>query len=144
MADEFKGKYARLFPNKVSTSSLITALILYILDRQDGEPLYGQEIADRIAAHTEKRDRLTDKIIFEGYQISRGVLYDALSELEEAGMITGEWLNSYGRPTNKKARRYWRILPSGKEHLKFLIESNRHPYEEAMYNLKRIGDVLFK
>ncbi len=55
MADEFKGKYARPIPKKISTSALITAYILHILSKQDPEnALYGQEIANMIQQHTEK------------------------------------------------------------------------------------------
>ncbi len=63
--------------------------------------------------------------------------------MEEEELIYGYWLDSRGKSTNRKAKCYWVITDKGRTFLDEIIESTRHPYEEALYNLNRIGEVLF-
>ncbi|MFC1466324.1 MAG: PadR family transcriptional regulator [Candidatus Brachytrichaceae bacterium NZ_4S206] len=74
-------------------------LILAILDK---EAMYGY----RISRELEKRS--------QGYfAMAEGLLYPALHQMEESGLIVGEW-----KTVGNRRRKYYRITTQGREYLK--------------------------
>jgi PadR family transcriptional regulator PadR len=80
---------------KGSTRTLILSLLTE-------EAMYGYQIAREL----ERRS--------EGYfQVSEGLLYPALHQMEREGLLSGEWRT----PVGKRRRRYYAITPQGRRHL---------------------------
>src|SRR5918992_5288826 len=83
-------------------------LILQTLARQ-GE-LHGFEVAEAI-------ERASAKVL----QVEEGSLYPALQRMLIKGLVVGEW----GRTTENRRARYYRLTPSGRRHLGREVDSYR-------------------
>lgn len=105
-------------PSRISRGSA-ELVILALLDRQ---PLYGFEIAKRIAEETEGLLSFT-----------LASLYPMLYECEKRGWIRGRWeANRAGRD-----RRYYSLTPAGKKRLAPL----REEWQLLFRALARVADV---
>lgn len=83
-----------------ATLDLFTGFIkLHVLHHASEQPVYGLWLIEELGEH--------------GYRISPGTLYPLLHSLEEA-----ELLQSYNEVYEGKIRRYYRITPNGRRHLK--------------------------
>ena len=79
---------------KGSTTVLILALL-------EGESMYGYQISREL----ERRS--------QGYfTMKEGLLYPALHQIEENGLIAGEW-----KTIDNRQRKYYRITPRGRKQL---------------------------
>jgi transcriptional regulator len=83
-------------------------LILQTLARQ-GE-LHGFEVAEAI-------ERVSAHVL----QVEEGSLYPALQRMLIKGLVVGEW----GRTTENRRARYYRLTPSGRRHLGREVDSYR-------------------
>jgi len=98
---------------KGSTTVLILALL-------EGEPMYGYQISREL----ERRS--------QGYfTMKEGLLYPALHQMEENGLIAGEW-----KTIDNRQRKYYRITPRGR---KQLAQSAAEWRTFASHLLKLIG-----
>src|SRR5689334_17661905 len=105
-------------PSRISRGSA-ELVVLALLDRQ---PLYGFEIARRIAEET-------DGLL----SFTLASLYPMLYECERRGWIKGHWqANSAGRD-----RRYYSLTPAGKKRLAPL----RKEWQLLFRALARVADV---
>ena len=101
-------------------------LPLYVLHLLDQEPRYGNELMNIIAERTAG-----------GWSANPGAIYPLLNDLEEYGLIAGEWED----PQRRTVRRYT-ITESGRDELKRL-KSVIHPkLQEAIDVLSGISDEL--
>jgi len=80
---------------------LLDLLILRTLMRE--KELHGFEIAQVI-------ERTSDDVL----QVEEGSLYPALQRLLIKGLVTGEW----GRTSENRRARYYRITAAGRKHLR--------------------------
>jgi DNA-binding PadR family transcriptional regulator len=72
---------------------------LHVLHHASEHPVYGLWLIEELAEH--------------GYRVSPGTLYPLLHSLAES-----ELLNSYNEVYEGKIRRYYKITPGGRRHLK--------------------------
>jgi PadR family transcriptional regulator, regulatory protein PadR len=72
---------------------------LHVLHHASEKPVYGLWLIEELAEH--------------GYRVSPGTLYPLLHSLEQS-----EMLKSYNELFNGKIRRYYKITPNGRRHLK--------------------------
>jgi DNA-binding PadR family transcriptional regulator len=72
---------------------------LHVLHHASEHPVYGLWLIEELAEH--------------GYKVSPGTLYPLLHSLEES-----ELLKSYNEIHEGKIRRYYKITPNGRRHLK--------------------------
>ena len=72
---------------------------LHVLHHASEHPVYGLWLIEELAEH--------------GYKVSPGTLYPLLHSLEES-----ELLKSYNEVHEGKIRRYYKITPNGRRHLK--------------------------
>lgn len=84
---------------------LLDLLILRTLVRD--RELHGFEIAQHI-------ERTSQDVL----QVEEGSLYPALQRLLIKGFVTGEW----GRTSENRRARYYRITPAGRKHLRQEME----------------------
>ena len=82
-------------------------LVMLVLRVLQGGPLHGYAVAQRI--HALSRDVL---------QVEEGSLYPALQRLLIKGLVTGEW----GRTSENRRARYYRITAAGRKHLRQEME----------------------
>jgi PadR family transcriptional regulator, regulatory protein PadR len=80
---------------------LLDLLILRTLLRE--KELHGFEIAQMI-------ERISEDVL----QVEEGSLYPALQRLLIKGLVTGEW----GRTSENRRARYYRITAAGRKHLR--------------------------
>ena len=80
---------------------LLDLLILRTLMRE--KELHGFEIAQLI-------ERISEDVL----QVEEGSLYPALQRLLIKGLVTGEW----GRTSENRRARYYRITATGRKHLR--------------------------
>jgi transcriptional regulator len=86
-------------------------LDMLILPTLEHEPqLHGFEIAERI-------ERRSTQVL----QVEEGSLYPALQRMLLKGWIAGEW----GRTSDNRRARYYKLTPGGRKHLAREIESYR-------------------
>ena len=103
----YKGKYNKLFPQKMSTNSFLTIYVLHVLGEKN-DKMYGKEIIDRI------EDRFNSS-----FKPSHGIMYPLFRKLEEEGLVHAEW---DGDDPTKKTRRYYQITTRGKLALEEEVE----------------------
>lgn len=115
--EEYKGKYNRLFPSKISTTSFLTIYILHLFGEK--KYFYGKELIDQV----EKR--------FEGrWKPSHGIVYPMLRKLEDAGLLSGAWEEE----SDKKTRRLYNITEEGRKVFKEEVEKHYHVFIDS-YNM---------
>src|SRR5215471_8815088 len=88
---------------------------LHVLHHASEHPVYGLWLIEELAEH--------------GYKVSPGTLYPLLHSLEES-----ELLKSYNEIHEGKIRRYYKITPNGRRHLK----------KAKLQLLELIGEILTK
>lgn len=136
-----KKSYQRIFlSSKISTSSIISIYILHLLAKSN-EPMYGKEIARAIEDRTTRWDKY-GKPTIHGYQVSRGILYGSLRELEKRGLATGAWEQLDDQPTNKKTRYLYCITDEGKEFLTHFKLQEKINLDNAIYIMEQISNDI--
>jgi DNA-binding PadR family transcriptional regulator len=103
--------------------------------------MYGQELAAAIREKTSLCDK-EGKVILEGYELSRGVLYGSLRSLEELGYVSGEWDPS--KPSNKRTRYFYRITDAGRNAMADMIEQNKKSLFDHVNSMVKIKEELYK
>ncbi|MBU3114624.1 PadR family transcriptional regulator [Clostridium lacusfryxellense] len=111
---DYKAKYNKLFPTKMSSSNLLLIYTLFLLDKSD-EPLYGKEMLTEI-----ERAGSTDI-----WKPSHGTYYPLLDDMVKAGYINNV------KTTN--SMKFYDITDIGRQELIFkrsefrtmLIESSK-------------------
>ena len=73
-----------------------------VLGSLQGQSLHGYEISKRISTKSEGLLR-----------VGEGQLYPTLHKLEQAGLVTAEWVNQEGKP----ARKVYSLTEAGTAHL---------------------------
>ena len=96
---------------------LLDLLILRTLMRE--KELHGFEIAQLI-------ERTSEDVL----QVEEGSLYPALQRLLIKGLVTGEW----GRTSENRRARYYRITAAGRKHLRQEMET----YERVTSAVARV------
>lgn len=92
---------------------LLSLFMLHLLKEQDR---YGNDIMREIEQRTQGR-----------WGANPGAIYPMLAEIEEAGLVEGEW-----EDPDRRTRRIYRITPRGEEELERLKEVMRPKLEEAI------------
>ena len=93
-------------------------LVLYLLEQED---MYAYQIVNELNKRSGER-----------YRLLEGSLSMILLRMEEAGLITGR-IELVGK---RRTRRYYTILPLGKERLASLM----HDYQETALGIQSIID----
>ena len=93
-------------------------LVLYLLNQED---MYAYQIVNELNRRSGER-----------YRLLEGSLSMILLRMEEAGLITGR-IELVGK---RRTRRYYTILPLGKERLASLM----HDYQETALGIQSIID----
>lgn len=112
--NEYKAKYNRLLPTKMSSSNLLLLYILFFLDKKS-QPLYGAEILTEI-----QKDVSADV-----WTPSHGTFYPLLEKMEKAKYIVYE---------KAEGKNFYSITELGKEELKLrLVEFKHIVYESSRF-----------
>lgn len=121
---DYKGKYNRLFPNKVSSTAFVTICTLRSINSRD--KTYGLQIIDDIV----NMNRPTDAPIWKP---AHSMLYGIIGRLKNEECIVEveeDDLKSNIITTDKRQRKYYSITEKGKERLKELTQQ----YEEVLFS----------
>lgn len=125
----YKGKYNRLFPSKISTTSFLTIYILFLFEQQ--ETFYGKELIDAI----EKK--------FQGrWKPSHGIVYPMLRGLEEQGLLIGLWEQDAGA-NDKKTKRFYTITKKGREVFDEAVQQHRAVFVDSYEMMVQILKDLY-
>lgn len=118
-------KYNRIFPSKMSTTSLLQLYILFLFDKK--KEYYGKEIIDEIDA------RFGSK-----WRPSHGMIYPLLRELENKNYISGEW-----EDITKKSKKIYRITDLGRAELEKELRSKENMFIDSYNMTVRILNDLY-
>lgn len=127
---DYKGKYNRLFPAKISTTSFLTIYILFLFEHR--ESFYGKELIDEIAKRFEGR-----------WKPSHGIVYPMLRKLEEEGLLIGYWEDE--DTNDKKTKRIYKITTLGKRVFREELKKHYEVFVDS-YNMmvQILGDLYNK
>ena len=91
-----------VFGGEIRRRDLFPLLVLHLIER---EPAYGNRLIEEIG-------RITDGMI----SVNPNTIYPLLRDLEERGMIKGEWEHP-----DRRTRRFYKITAAGKREHKRLV-----------------------
>ena len=93
-----------VFGSEIRRRDIVPLLVLHLIQR---EPAYGNRLIEEI-------EEITEGVI----SVNPNTIYPLLRELEEQGMIKGEWEHP-----DRRTRRYYAITPAGRrEHRRLVAE----------------------
>jgi|SRR5215210_3521775 len=91
-----------VFGGEIRRRDVFPLLVLHLIAK---EPAYGNRLIEEI-------ERITDGVI----SVNPNTIYPLLRDLEERGMIKGEWEHP-----DRRTRRFYSITAAGKRELKRLV-----------------------
>jgi len=126
---DYKGKYNRLFPSKISTTSFLTIYILFLFGQK--KTFYGKELIDAIEEKFQGR-----------WKPSHGIVYPMLRDLEEQGLLIGLWEQEDGN--DKKTKRIYTITQKGREVFKQTVVEHKDVFVDSYEMMIQILKDLYK
>jgi PadR family transcriptional regulator PadR len=98
------GRSMDVFGGEIRRRDIVPLLALHLIER---EPAYGNRLIEEI-------EEITEGVI----SVNPNTIYPLLRELEDNGMIEGQWEHP-----DRRTRRYYSITPAGrKEHRRLVDE----------------------
>jgi DNA-binding PadR family transcriptional regulator len=105
-------------------AGLLPLLVLHYVSE---EPSYGNQLMDRIG-----------ELTTGALAVNPNTMYPLLRSLEAEGYLAGEWEHP-----ERRSRRFYRITPSGREHLERLAEELRPRLDRIAASIEAIrAEVL--
>ena len=125
---DYKGRYNRLFPSKISTTSFLTIYILFLFGQKT--TFYGKELIDAIEQKFKGR-----------WKPSHGIVYPMLRDLEEQGLLIGLWEKD--GDSDKKTKRIYTITTKGREVFKQTVAEHREVFIDSYAMMVQILRDLY-
>jgi DNA-binding PadR family transcriptional regulator len=92
-----------VFGGEIRRRDVVPLLVLHLIER---EPAYGNKLIEEI-------EDITEGVI----SVNPNTIYPLLRELEDGGMIRGQWEHP-----DRRTRRYYSITPAGRKEYKRLVD----------------------
>jgi PadR family transcriptional regulator PadR len=92
-----------VFGGEIRRRDIVPLLVLHLIQR---EPAYGNRLIEEI-------EEITEGVI----SVNPNTIYPLLRELEEEGMIKGQWEHP-----DRRTRRYYAITPAGRKQYQRLVD----------------------
>jgi PadR family transcriptional regulator len=97
------GRSMDVFGGEIRRRDIVPLLVLHLIER---EPAYGNRLIEEI-------EDITEGVI----SVNPNTIYPLLRELEDDGMIKGQWEHP-----DRRTRRYYAITPVGRREYKRLVD----------------------
>jgi PadR family transcriptional regulator, regulatory protein PadR len=97
------GRSMDVFGGEIRRRDLVPLLVLHLIER---EPAYGNRLIEEI-------ENITEGVI----SVNPNTIYPLLRELEDHGMIKGQWEHP-----DRRTRRYYAITPAGRREYERLVD----------------------
>jgi PadR family transcriptional regulator PadR len=97
------GRSMDVFGGEIRRRDIVPLLVLHLIER---EPAYGNRLIEEI-------EDITEGVI----SVNPNTIYPLLRELEDHGMIKGQWEHP-----DRRTRRYYAITPAGRREYKRLVD----------------------
>jgi PadR family transcriptional regulator, regulatory protein PadR len=97
------GRAMDVFGGEIRRRDIVPLLVLHLIER---EPAYGNKLIEEI-------EDITEGVI----SVNPNTIYPLLRELEDGGMIKGQWEHP-----DRRTRRYYSITPAGRREYKRLVD----------------------
>jgi PadR family transcriptional regulator, regulatory protein PadR len=97
------GRAMDVFGGEIRRRDIVPLLVLHLIQR---EPAYGNRLIEEI-------EDITEGVI----SVNPNTIYPLLRELEDHGMIKGQWEHP-----DRRTRRYYAITPAGRREYKRLVD----------------------
>jgi PadR family transcriptional regulator PadR len=97
------GRAMDVFGGEIRRRDIVPLLVLHLIER---EPAYGNRLIEEI-------EDITEGVI----SVNPNTIYPLLRELEDHGMIKGQWEHP-----DRRTRRYYAITPAGRREYKRLVD----------------------
>jgi PadR family transcriptional regulator PadR len=97
------GRSMDVFGGEIRRRDIVPLLVLHLIER---EPAYGNRLIEEI-------ENITEGVI----SVNPNTIYPLLRELEDHGMIKGEWEHP-----DRRTRRYYAITPAGRREYERLVD----------------------
>jgi PadR family transcriptional regulator PadR len=91
-----------VFGGEIRRRDIVPLLVLHLIER---EPAYGNRLIEEI-------EEITEGVI----SVNPNTIYPLLRDLEEQGMIKGQWEHP-----DRRTRRYYAITPAGRKDYQRLV-----------------------
>lgn len=129
----YSGVYNRLFPPTLSANAFVAIYTLHLLDRKG--KLYGKEILEEMLSETGLKDNPL-------WSPSHAILYPILRDMEEEGLIRGEWVRG-NEEGDKRNRYYYEITEKGRRALRNALDKNYTMFKSSIEFLDRVIRRLY-
>ncbi len=123
---EYKGKFNRQFPAKISTTAFTSIYILHLVNTMG--KMYGQKILNTIEEQMGTR-----------WKPSRGMVYPLLREMEEEGYLKAWW-----DEPDKRSIRYYKITEKGAKHLENMKIKYKSSFQDALKIVTTAIDEIYQ
>jgi PadR family transcriptional regulator, regulatory protein PadR len=97
------GRSMDVFGGEIRRRDIVPLLVLHLIER---EPAYGNRLIEEI-------ENITEGVI----SVNPNTIYPLLRELEDHGMIKGQWEHP-----DRRTRRYYAITPAGRREHERLVD----------------------
>jgi PadR family transcriptional regulator, regulatory protein PadR len=97
------GRSMDVFGGEIRRRDIVPLLVLHLIER---EPAYGNRLIEEI-------EDITEGVI----SVNPNTIYPLLRELEDHGLIKGQWEHP-----DRRTRRYYAITPAGRREYKRLVD----------------------